>query len=91
MSMKYITSVTEMSGDIQHVVEVSGTNHFVVQKPTTEPYGEEQGKTLFSYGGFTISESFNAKYRTDKYFHLAQIVFAIEIVRFVIKSTGGRK
>ena len=88
--MKYITSVND-GKDIKHIVEVNGKNVEVVQAHERENYGNLQGEQTFITNEIKVSKDFrfrNASGNSD-YVHLANVVFAIELVRFVANHLKG--
>lgn len=91
MSMKYITSVKNDNGDIKHVIEINSVNVFVVEPSKLEPYGNKSQERIFMANGLKVSLDLMVKSDSSDFIHLAQIVLAVEQVRFVIESTGGRK
>ena len=90
MSMKYITSVVEANRDIKHVIEISGANVFVLERAASEPYGNKQGETVFVANNTKVSRDL-CVCGGDYYLHLAQIVMAVEQVRFVLESTKPKE
>lgn len=86
--MKYITSVVEANGDVKHVVESSGKNVFVVKKQDAVSYGNKAGQRVFFANGLHVSEDLMVRDKTSDFIHVAQIVLAIELTRFVIESIG---
>lgn len=85
--MKYITQVVEANNDIKHVVEVSGQNVFIIEGNKPEPYGNKQDEKVFFANGVKVSRDLMVA--SNDFNHLAQLVLAVELVRFVIESTGG--
>lgn len=84
--MKYITSVRDRSG-LKHIVEVSGQNLEVIESPSAEQYGNMKGHNYFTYGELKIYTDYSFKPESSSNaFHLASVVFAIELVRFVVEE-----
>ena len=83
--MKYVTSVKD-GKDVKHVVEVNSQNVEVVQLSKAESYGNMKDEQVFLANGIKVSKDF--RFYNDSssydYFHLAQVVLAIELTRFVI-------
>lgn len=87
--MKYITSVKD-NGDIKHIVEVSGENIEVIEGASRpELYGNKKGCIAFTCNSVKVFPdlTFKCDSGSDS-IHLAQVVFAIEVVRFIIKETS---
>ena len=81
--MKYITNV--MSGnDVKHIVEVDGKNVEVIQKKEPQSYGNRKGERAFLANGLKVTKDLHFNEGSSDYIHLAQVVLAVELVRFVI-------
>ncbi len=88
--MKYITQVMQ-DKDVKHIVEVDGKNVEVIQKKETIRYGNKQGESVFLANGINVSNDLNFNEGSSNYIHLAQVVLAIELVRFVLNHLGSNK
>ena len=88
--MKYITSVKEEL-NIKHIIEAGSQNIEVVQLSKAEDYGNMKGEQVFLANGIKVSKDFRFCNNTSSYdyFHLAQAVLAIELVRFVINHINN--
>lgn len=82
--MKYITSVKDNDG-IKHIVEAGGLNQAVLELTKSESYGNRSGEHTFLTNGVRVTKDFHVKNDDSghDFMHLAKIVFAIELVRFV--------
>lgn len=87
--MKYITSVKD-NGNTKHIVEVSGKNIEVVEESSTpERYGNMTGCIPFTCNNVKVFPDLTFKCNSGSdSVHLAQVVFAIEVVRFIIGETS---
>lgn len=83
--MKYITQVMQ-DKDVKHIVEVEGKNVEVIQQSAVIPYGNKKGEARFLANGIYVSKDlkFNHGINTSDFIHFAQVMLAIELVRFVI-------
>lgn len=88
--MKYITSVIEANKDIKHVIDINNVNVFVVEESKTEPYGNKKDQKTFAANGIKVSLDLMIKGNSSDFIHLAQILLAVEQVRFVLQSTGRK-
>ena len=89
--MKYITNV--MSGnDVKHIVEVDGKNVEVIQTKEPQSYGNRKGELTFLANGLVVSKDlhFNNANSSSNFIHLAQVVLAVELVRFVINHLEAK-
>ena len=89
--MKYITNV-KSGDDVKHIVEVEGENVEVIQKCEKVRYGNRKGEQPFLANGVNVTKDlhFNSSNGND-FVHLAKVVLAIELVRFVLNHLGGGK
>lgn len=86
--MKYITKVMQ-DEDVKHIVEIDGKNVEVIQKNETIRYGNKSGQSVFLANSINVSHDLNFNEDSSDYIHLAQVVLAIELVRFVLNHLGG--
>ena len=88
--MKYITNVNQ-ENDVKHIVEVEGKNVEVIQKGDKVSYGNRSGEQVFLANGVTVAKDLTFYTGGHDYTHLAKVVLAIELVRFVLNHLGGNK
>lgn len=86
--MKYITQVMQ-DKDVKHIVEVDGKNVEVIQESKIIGYGNKKGESVFFANGIKVSSDLNFQEGSSNFLHLAQVVLAIELVRFVLEHLGG--
>ena len=87
--MKYITQVMD-GNDTKHIVEVEGKNVEVIHLSKSESYGNKKDTFSFVAKGIKISSDLQFKVDSSYDFtHLAQVVIAIELVRFVTNHLKG--
>ncbi|AUR90898.1 hypothetical protein NVP1151O_57 [Vibrio phage 1.151.O._10N.222.46.B1] len=87
--MKYITAVHDRSG-AKHIVEVNSKNLEVIKPSDPEAYGNKKGVRYFTYGDIKVYTDLTFKVIGSDSNHLAEIVFAIELVRFVIEELKAK-
>ncbi len=87
--MKYITQVMQ-GQNVKHIVEVDGKNVEVIQESGVVPYGNKKGESVFLANGINVSNDLNFQEGSSNYIHLAQVVLAIELVRFVLEHLGSK-
>jgi hypothetical protein len=88
--MKYITQVRQ-DQDVKHIIEVDGKNVEVIQESGVVAYGNKKGESAFLVNGIKVSRDLNFHDGSSNYIHLAQVVLAIELVRFVLDHLGSNK
>lgn len=88
--MKYITSVRNKSEKrTEHIIDCGSGNVTVFEIDKTGGNGMPSSEFVV-HGPIKLDHYLNVE-TGYKSFHLAQIVLAVEQVRFVMESTGGRK
>ncbi len=89
--MKYITQVAQRD-DIKHIIEVDGKNVEVVAIHAPESYGDKKGEQYYLANGVKVATDYTFLPQTSyDYTHLAQVVFAIELVRFTVNHISEEK
>ena len=89
--MNYITSVDTTEG-VKHIIEVEGRNVEVLHRNKPESYGNKKGENGYFLNDISVFDDLTFKYSGSNSYdsiHLAQVVYTIEVVRFVIKKTKG--
>lgn len=89
--MHYITNVSTQYG-VKHIVEVDGRNVEVLHSDKPESYGNKKGEKGYLFNDVTVFDDLTFKYAgssSSNSVHLAQVVYAIEVVRFIMKKTKG--
>lgn len=90
----YLTCVNERYGDssrINHVICIDGKNHnvFEIITDNNDKYdGHNEHSTKLRFGSFECSRSLKIKNTNRTLFHLAEVVLAIEVCRFVWTHLG---
>lgn len=85
--MKYITSViNKPDSRIEHIIDCGNGNVTVIEKSEVS-LGSEHSKFITFGIIVDVNLSVNTSHRCA---HLAQIVLAVEQVRFVLQSTGRK-
>lgn len=81
--MKYITKV-----GTTHIIECNGVNHQVTEVTTRE--GKPEVEVLrYTHGDTKINKDLSVQsIRWTGNVHLAEIVLAVELVRFVLQNTN---
>lgn len=88
--MKYITSVRNSSQNrTEHIIDCGSGNVTVLE--IDERGANGMPDSSFIAAGIIKVDRFLNVCTNSQSLHLAQIVLAVEQVRFVIESTGGRK
>ena len=87
--MNYITSVIASKKEIKHIIEVNGKNVEVMHDLTVEPYSDKKGETFYRYGRIKVYKDLTFACSDSRSIHLAEVVFAIELVRFTIENENG--
>ena len=83
--MKYITSVITPMGT-KHIVEVNGVNHEALHSLKREEYSDKKGASFIQYSRVKVFEDFKFIVTGSNAAHLAEVLMAIEIVRFITQS-----
>ncbi|CAL9992298.1 hypothetical protein VPHD81_0120 [Vibrio phage D81] len=85
--MHYLTKV-EIGSITKHIVQVNGENFEITELGNCrEP--KHYGENYYRYGDFTVFKNLEFKYGESNSIHLAAVVFAIELTRFVLRETGA--
>jgi len=86
--MIYITKVNDAEYNKKHIIEIDGNNVEVLEMYTPEQYGNKKGEYFYQYGRFKVYKDLTYVCTNSTAIHLAEPVFAIELVRFLIENKG---
>ena len=83
--MKYVTKITNKDS-VVHVIDNGSGNVQVIHNTKPEEYGSKKGESTWLSNGVKIYNDLTVSLDSYNGVHLAQIVLAVEQVKFVMEQ-----
>lgn len=84
--MKYVTKIIQDNATV-YVIDNGSGNVQVIHNKKPEEYGDKKGETTWLSNGVKIYNDLSVSLDHYSGVHLAQIVLAVEQVKFVMEQT----
>lgn len=81
--MHYITSVLDKDKNVKHIIEINGNNVEVMFMLQADGYGNKSNESYYIYGDVLVYKDYTFRLKKYDSVHLAKVVVAIEIARFI--------